>query len=105
MIDLLLATVDAVANDPTTDVITKAIGVLLTALTGLTGVQTAQMSGIRHDLQAQRVEQEKRFRKIEDDIAEVVDRVELLEPEEPPRRRQPKTTGSHTQTRGKKPPR
>lgn len=88
----VLAAGDLVASDP----IVVVAGTLATVITALTGVQTAQMSGLRHDFQTYRTDQDARMKKLEG-------RVELLEGEVPASPRRRKVTSSQTTTRGKRP--
>jgi len=99
--DPLLAATDIVAGDP----ITVIGGILATALTALTGVQTAQMSGLRHDFQAYRTDQDAKMRKLEEAhrlLGEQVEDLQERTPIEPVRR---KNSSQSTTTRGRRPAR
>lgn len=91
-----LGVVAAAGELSASDPVTVVGGLMAAALTALTGVQTAQMSGLRHDFQTYRTDQDARMKKLEG-------RIELLEGEAPAPPRRRKVTSSQTTTRGKRP--
>lgn len=106
VLGLLAGAGDAVAAAVTADPLTAIVAAVLTALTG---VQTAQVSGLRNDFHTYRLDQEKRMKAIEDDhkqLRQAVDGLggqvkEILEDSSPARARV--RTGSHSTTRGRRP--
>jgi len=100
--DPLLAAADVAAGDP----VTVIGGILATALTALTGVQTAQMSGLRHDFQTYRADQDAKMRKLEEAhriLGEQVEDLQERTPIEPARRKS--SSSQSTTTRGRRPTR
>lgn len=103
---LLAATGDAVAAAVTND---PLVAIAAAVLTALTGVQTAQVSGLRNDFHTYRLDQEKRMKAIEDEnkaMKQTLDRLDsqvqgIVEVAEPPPRRP--RTGSHSTTKGQRP--
>ena len=90
MLALFAAAGDLATADPALALIGGTLG---TVITILTGVQTAQMSGLRHDFQSYRKDQDEKMR-------EFADRLQQLEDGacESPR----KVTGSQSSTRNRR---
>lgn len=96
----LAALGDTAAGDP----LTVIGGVLATALTALTGVQTAQMSGLRHDFQTYRADQDAKMRKLEEAQRVIVEQLDDLHERTPPvETTRRKSSSQSTTTRGRRP--
>lgn len=88
-------------NDP----VTVIGGVLATALTTLTGIQTSQMAGLRADFHAYRALQDERVKVLEGAVNTLTGQMQQLAEDSgaPPRpRKRAGATGSQSRTRGRR---